>query len=143
MAKESLYQTTVSLRGKYLSNLLAIPQYTEEAGRRMFNQHVNGPLIFEKDGVRFSVNAFSPIQQGQHLEVSTTTSDYKTTVYVVSNPAMNGTDSPKGGLVFERQGLHLVADSEIERELYEGEEAVRHINDHLEIIESIAELDWR
>ena len=143
MEKSNLYQTAEALREKYLSTLLPIPEYTEAAGRRMFNQHLSGPLQFEKDGTIFSVDAFSPMQQGNHLEIQTITSDYKTTVNVFSNPAMNGSDSPKGGLIYERRGLHLIADSEVEEQKFEGEKALYHINDHLQIIESIAEQDWR
>jgi hypothetical protein len=140
MEKRGLHQTAEDMRDWYQKLFVEIPEYGYAAGVRMFDQKKTGdPIKFSKSGVEFSVNPYSPTQQGNFLEVTTVKDDYRTTVLLYSNPSINGKDSPKGMLEYERQCIHLIADSELEKkEIYKFEAAKEPILDHLRFVEALA-----
>lgn len=142
MENGNLYHTAEGIRDWYKKIFLEMPEYARASGERMFHQGKAGQHItFSKSGVEFSLNPYSPTQQGNFLEVTTVQGDYRTTVLVYSNPSINGADSPKGMLEYERQCIHLMADTEKETELYKYESAKEPILEHLRFVEAIALAD--
>lgn len=124
MSKEN-YEQAESLRQQYEDIIVSISEYREAAGKRMFDQeNKDKPLIFERDGVVFKVDPFSPIQQGKSLIVETQTKDSFTRVRIWSNPSVNGKDEPKGAIIFENQNGT-------------PKDALIHIQKHIETIQSL------